>query len=444
MRSRGGDRHDGRERFGVAPFLNHSEYLCSLLDDERLHGIARALCGDDYQYWNSDGKYYVGDTRWHSDGSLSNPVGFVKLALYLDPVDADSGALRVIPGSHRTGEPYAEMIDEQIRGERFWGGLPGDRIPAVALTSRPGDLVLFNQALKHGAWGGGNRRRMFTINYTRAITPAVLERYRDVVSSHGYTKADVFGDPPGPLLRGAPRPPAGPPESAAGAHPGRRLTDRQEDRTWPTGQPFGEVAGKVAVVTGAARGLGQGTAETLAAHGVHVVAADILPAVHETMDGIRAAHPGNRGYAQETDVSDEGAVRDLVEGTVKELGRLDIMVNNAGMHLSEGPVADMDVDVIDRIFAVNFKGIFFGCKHAARQMREQKGGTIVNLGSYGGKLGFPEYAAYCSSKGAVHTLTISLAREMAPYRVTVNALCPGLAATEMHWSFMRPRPPAAA
>ena len=113
------------------------------------------------------------------------------------------------------------------------------------------------------------------------------------------------------------------------------------------------------------------------------------------------------------------------------------MVNNAGTHLSEGPVADMDAEVIDRIFAVNFKGIFFGCKYAARQMREQKGGTIVNLGSYGGKLGFPEYAAYCSSKGAVHTLTISLAREMAPYHVTVNALCPGLAATEMHWSFMR-------
>ena len=167
-------------------------------------------------------------------------------------------------------------------------------------------------------------------------------------------------------------------------------------------QPFSEVAGKIAVVTGAARGLGQGTAETLAAHGVHVVAADILPAVHETMDGIRAAHPDNRGYSQETDVSDEGAVRDLVEGAVKELGRLDIMVNNAGMHLSEGPVADMDAEIIDRIFAVNFKGIFFGCKHAARRMREQKGGTIVNLGSYGGKLGFPEYAAYCSSKGAVH------------------------------------------
>ena len=118
----------------VAPFLNHSEYLCSLLDDERLHGVARAVCGDDYQYWNSDGNYYVGDTRWHSDGTLSNPVGFVKLALYLDPVDADSGALRVIPGSHREGEPYAEMIDEQIRGERFLGRIAGRPDPG----RRPG------------------------------------------------------------------------------------------------------------------------------------------------------------------------------------------------------------------------------------------------------------------------------------------------------------------
>ena len=204
IRSRGGDGHDGRARLSVAPFLNHSEYLCSLLDDERLDAIARAFCGDGYQYWNSDGNYYVGDTPWHSDGTLSNPVGFVKLALYLDPVDAESGALRVIPGSHREGEPYAEAIDEQIRGERFWGGLPGDRIPAVALASRPGDVVLFNQALKHSAWGGGTRRRMFTINYTRAITPALLERYREVVASHGYSKADVFGAPPGPLLSGAP------------------------------------------------------------------------------------------------------------------------------------------------------------------------------------------------------------------------------------------------
>ena len=202
-------------------------------------------------------------------------------------------------------------------------------------------------------------------------------------------------------------------------------------------QQFSEVAGKIAVITGAARGLGQGTAETLAKHGVHVVIADILPSVNETFQAIKKAYPENKGYAQEVDVVNEDAVRDLVEGAVTKFGRLDIMVNNAAMHLHEGLVADMDVEIIDRIFAVNFKGIFFGCKYASRQMRKQQSGAIINLGSYGGQLGFPGYAAYCSSKGAVHTLTISLAREMAPHQVTVNALCPGLAATEMHWSFMR-------
>jgi NAD(P)-dependent dehydrogenase (short-subunit alcohol dehydrogenase family) len=202
-------------------------------------------------------------------------------------------------------------------------------------------------------------------------------------------------------------------------------------------QPFDEAAGKVAIITGAARGLGQGTAETLAEYGVHVVLADISPDVEKTFQAIAQAHPGNEGYAQRVDVSDEGAVRGLVEGAVRKFGRLDIMVNNAGMHLHEGMVADMAVETIDRIFAVNFKGIFFGCKYASQQMRRQKAGTIVNVGSYGGKVGFPTYAAYCASKGAVHTFTISLAREMAPYHVTVNALCPGMAATEMHWSFMR-------
>lgn len=70
-------------------------------------------------------------------------------------------------------------------------------------------------------------------------------------------------------------------------------------------------------------------------------------------------------------------------------------------------------------------------------MMKQKCGSIVNLGSYGGKVGFPEYSAYCASRGAVHTMTTALAREMAPYNVNVNAICPGLAASEMHFSFMR-------
>ena len=67
LRSNGSDKHDGKQRFYMVPFLNHSEYLCTLLDDERIHGLAAGLLGESYQYWNSDGNYYAGDTRWHSD-----------------------------------------------------------------------------------------------------------------------------------------------------------------------------------------------------------------------------------------------------------------------------------------------------------------------------------------------------------------------------------------
>lgn len=201
-------------------------------------------------------------------------------------------------------------------------------------------------------------------------------------------------------------------------------------------EPLREVAGKIAIVTGAARGLGKGTAEGLADAGVHVVVSDILPDVEETFAAIREKHPDNNGYAQITDVSDENQVKELVEEAVNTLGCLDIMVNNAAIHLHEGLVADMEKETIDKIFAVNFYGEFFGCKYAARQMMKQKSGSIINLGSYGGKFGFPGYSAYCASKGAVHTFTTALARELAPHHINVNAICPGLAATEMHWSFM--------
>ncbi len=202
-------------------------------------------------------------------------------------------------------------------------------------------------------------------------------------------------------------------------------------------EPLREVAGKIAIVTGAARGLGKGTAEALADAGIHVVVSDVRPQVEKTIAGIKEKHPDNKGHAQITDVSDENQVKELVQAAVEKLGRLDIMVNNAGLHLKEGPVATMEKETIDKIFAVNFYGEFYGCKYAAQQMMKQKSGSIVNLGSYGGKVGFPEYSAYCSSKGAVHTMTTSLARELAPYNINVNAICPGLAASEMHWSFMK-------
>ena len=200
---------------------------------------------------------------------------------------------------------------------------------------------------------------------------------------------------------------------------------------------FRSVEGKVAIVTGAARGMGRGCAEAMAAEGVHVVIADLLPEVHETWKEIKEQFPGNEGYGVQLDVSDEEAVKEMVEGVVKKFGRLDIIYNNAGMHAGAAHVADTDMKDVDRVLAVNFKGIFHGCKYAAQQMRKQGYGTIVNTGSFFGKVGHAGSATYGASKGAVHTMTQALALEMAPYHVNVNALGPGLAATEMHWGFMR-------
>ena len=200
---------------------------------------------------------------------------------------------------------------------------------------------------------------------------------------------------------------------------------------------FRSVEGKVAIVTGAARGMGRGCAEAMAAEGVHVVIADLLPEVHETWKEIKEQFPGNEGYGVQLDVSDEEAVKEMVEGVVKKFGRLDIIYNNAGMHAGAAHVADTDMKDVDRVLAVNFKGIFHGCKYAAQQMRKQGYGTIVNTGSFFGKVGHAGSATYGASKGAVHTMTQALALEMAPYHVNVNALCPGLGATEMHWGFMR-------
>ena len=199
---------------------------------------------------------------------------------------------------------------------------------------------------------------------------------------------------------------------------------------------FRSVKGKVAIITGAARGLGKGISETLAAEGVDIVMSDILPLVEQSCQEIMKANPGNRGYAVQLDVADEAAVRDLVDGAIKKLGKLDIMVNNAGMHLDTGNLWETETEKLDRILAVNFKGIFYGCKYAAPHMIKRKSGNITNIGSFFGKVGHAGSASYGASKGAVHTMTQALALELAPYNVNVNALCPGLAASEMHRGFM--------
>jgi len=158
-----GQPHDGKRRSCIVPFIDQHERLCALLDDPRIEGLLCSVLGDDFNYTGSDGNYYAGDTGWHSDG-YTKQMRHVKIAFYLDHLTRDTGCLRVIPGSHRLGEGYSEILEKFARHSEEHLGVKGSDLPAVALEIVPGDIVAFKHNLKHAAFGGTPRRRMFTIN----------------------------------------------------------------------------------------------------------------------------------------------------------------------------------------------------------------------------------------------------------------------------------------
>ena len=174
-----GKEHDYTKRSFLVEFVEKNDYLSALMDDPRIEETIGSLAGNDFNYTSSDGNLYAGDTGWHSDGFTRHP-GYtsIKIAFYLDSVKADTGCLRVIPGSHLPGNVFGEAIDQVLIAnnetgyaslEKNWG-VEGDSVPAVALESEPGDMVLFNHRIKHSSFGGSGRRRMFTLNFE--------ERYR--------------------------------------------------------------------------------------------------------------------------------------------------------------------------------------------------------------------------------------------------------------------------
>ena len=138
-----GQAHDYQQRSALVPFIDQSEYLSALLDDPRIDDVASELVGDDYNYAGSDGNFYVGNSRWHSDGYARSKYRNIKFAFYLDPVGRDSGCLRVIPGSHHRGDDYAEGLQDIMSSQRAWTmadrvGVSGQEMPAVALETKPG------------------------------------------------------------------------------------------------------------------------------------------------------------------------------------------------------------------------------------------------------------------------------------------------------------------
>jgi hypothetical protein len=177
-----GKPHDGKARSALAPFIDQDERLCALLDDPRIIAIAAGLLGDDFNYRGSDGNYYVGDTSWHSDGWRTNGMLHIKMAFYLDPVGPTSGCLRVIPGSAFTADGYAQALQASSRTCQDAWGVQGRDVPAVALETRPGDLLLFDHNTKHASFGGGERRRMFTINLCQRYPAELLPELREMIA----------------------------------------------------------------------------------------------------------------------------------------------------------------------------------------------------------------------------------------------------------------------
>lgn len=162
--------HDGTKRSCVVPFIDQRTKLCTLLDNPRIEGLAASLLGDDFNYLNGDGNYYTGDTSWHSDGF--HDVGkYLKIAFYLDPVSRETGALRVIPGSHRVTQSEKWDATKAREAQELWS-IEQSEVPSIALESKPGDVVAFNHNLMHAAFGGSTIRRMFTLNLCRHVETA--------------------------------------------------------------------------------------------------------------------------------------------------------------------------------------------------------------------------------------------------------------------------------
>ena len=188
---------------------------------------------------------------------------------------------------------------------------------------------------------------------------------------------------------------------------------------------------RVALLTGGAKGIGRHYAKKLAAEGARLMIADIADG-QDLAGEIARAHGANSVASAIADVSDEGAVKKLVTDTVDRFGKIDILVNNAALFapLREQKVLDIDVELWDRVMAINIRGVFLMTKHVAPHMIAQKYGKIINITSGTVARGIPNFSHYVTSKGAVTAFTRSISRELGEYNICVNSLAPGFTLSE--------------
>jgi glucose 1-dehydrogenase len=192
------------------------------------------------------------------------------------------------------------------------------------------------------------------------------------------------------------------------------------------------LSGKVAVVTGSSQGIGRAIVERFAREG-----ADVVINYHrapggapEVLAGVEAA--GRRGLIVQADVSTLAGVRHLIGAAVDHFGELDVLVNNAGVEV-HAPFWEVTEEEYDRVLNVNLKGVFFASQEMVNHARQTgRAARIINLSSVHEELPFPNFAAYCASKGGVKMLTRNLAVELGQFGITVNAIAPGAIETPIN------------
>ena len=189
------------------------------------------------------------------------------------------------------------------------------------------------------------------------------------------------------------------------------------------------IAGKIVVITGASSGLGEATARLLSAEGASVVLGarrvDRLRSLADELTG-----RGGKALAVATDVTQRDQVKRLVDAAVQTYGRIDVMINNAGL-MPQSLLERLKIDEWDRMIDVNIKGVLYGIAAALPHMKQQKSGHIINVSSVAGHKVRPGAAVYAATKHAVRALSEGLRQEVKPYNIRTTVISPGAVATEL-------------
>lgn len=190
-----------------------------------------------------------------------------------------------------------------------------------------------------------------------------------------------------------------------------------------------QLENRTAIITGAGSGIGRAIAKRFSEEGASVVIADIRSDTGKSVEE-EINKAGHKALFVKTDVSNSRDVKNMVEKTIQEFGKIDILVNDAGILIKKS-ILDMTEEDWDRVLNINLKGAFLCIKHTVKYMIDQKKGKIVNIASMGAKIGLHNDYGYCASKGGLISLTTSLGIDLAPLGINVNAIGPGVIDTPM-------------